>query len=161
MKLLVSYKNLSLFQTSSINIDLGGVSSDSLNTFCHLGLVKPIFHSSSTKELIPIAWGSSQLPKEMCFMLFNFSLHIGLSCRSMSWEFSFLQYQSFHWLIKKMCFCFICGRCADDKPYEPTYMVSQEKTKSLGIDFTPLEVSMKDTVESLREKNFVSFWHMV
>ncbi|RVW20373.1 Cinnamoyl-CoA reductase 1 [Vitis vinifera] len=45
-------------------------------------------------------------------------------------------------------------KCADDKPYEPTYMVSQEKTKSLGIDFTPLEVSMKDTVESLREKNF-------
>ncbi|KAL6327016.1 hypothetical protein AAG906_013183 [Vitis piasezkii] len=30
-------------------------------------------------------------------------------------------------------------KCADDKPYEPTYMVSQEKTKSLGIDFTPLE----------------------
>uniref|UniRef100_F6HPX2 Tetraketide alpha-pyrone reductase 1 n=1 Tax=Vitis vinifera TaxID=29760 RepID=F6HPX2_VITVI len=48
-------------------------------------------------------------------------------------------------------------KCADDKPYEPTYMVSQEKTKSLGIDFTPLEVSLKDTVESLREKNFVSF----
>ncbi|CBI29130.3 unnamed protein product, partial [Vitis vinifera] len=48
-------------------------------------------------------------------------------------------------------------KCADDEPYEPTYMVSQEKTKSLGIDFTPLEVSMKDTVESLREKNFVSF----
>ena len=57
------------FQTSIINIDLGGVPSDSLNTFCHLGLVKPIFHSSSTKELIPIAWGSSQLPKEMCFKL--------------------------------------------------------------------------------------------
>ncbi|WKA01540.1 hypothetical protein VitviT2T_019818 [Vitis vinifera] len=92
------------------------------------GLVKPIFHSSSTKELIPIAWGSSQLPKQMCFVLFNVSLHIGLSFR-----------------------------CADDKPYEPTYMVSQEKTKSLGIDFTPLEVSLKDTVESLREKNFVSF----
>ncbi|XP_034680381.1 cinnamoyl-CoA reductase 1-like [Vitis riparia] len=48
-------------------------------------------------------------------------------------------------------------KCADDKPYEPTYMVSQEKTKSLGIDFTPLEVSLKDIVESLREKNFVSF----
>ncbi|CBI32941.3 unnamed protein product, partial [Vitis vinifera] len=48
-------------------------------------------------------------------------------------------------------------KCADDKPYEPTYMVSQEKTKSLGINLTPLEVSLKDTVESLREKNFVSF----
>ncbi|RVW89104.1 hypothetical protein CK203_040244 [Vitis vinifera] len=125
---LVRYENLSLFQTPIISIDLGGVSSDSLNTFCHLGLVKPIFHSSSTKELIPIAWGSSQLPKEMCFVLFNVSLHIGLSFR-----------------------------CADEKPYEPTYMVSQEKTKSLGIGFTPLEVTLKDTVESLREKNFVSF----
>ncbi|RVW63138.1 phenylacetaldehyde reductase-like [Vitis vinifera] len=48
-------------------------------------------------------------------------------------------------------------KCADDKPYEPTHMVSQEKTKSLGIDFTPLEESLKDTVESLRERNFVSF----
>lgn len=48
-------------------------------------------------------------------------------------------------------------KCADEKPYEPTYMVSQEKTKSLGIGFTPLEVTLKDTVESLREKNFVSF----
>ncbi|KAL6327847.1 hypothetical protein AAG906_026521 [Vitis piasezkii] len=44
----------------------------------------------------------------------------------------------------------------DNKTYEPNYMVSQEKTKSLGINFT-LEVSLKDTVESLRQKNFVSF----
>ncbi|RVW40726.1 Tetraketide alpha-pyrone reductase 1 [Vitis vinifera] len=43
--------------------------------------------------------------------------------------------------------------CAGDKPYEPTCMVSQEKTRSLGIDFTPLEVSLKDNVESLRQKN--------
>ena len=72
-------------------------------------------------------------------------------------------YQLFHWLTKKsemnwgMCFCLICGRCAGDKPYEPTCMVSQEKTRSLGIDFTPLEVSLKDNVESLRQKNCVSF----
>ncbi|KAJ9685240.1 hypothetical protein PVL29_017317 [Vitis rotundifolia] len=39
----------------------------------------------------------------------------------------------------------------------PTFRVSQEKAKSLGIHFTPLEVSIKDTVESLKEKNFISF----
>ncbi|XP_034704597.1 cinnamoyl-CoA reductase 1-like [Vitis riparia] len=48
-------------------------------------------------------------------------------------------------------------KCADDKPYAPSFRVSQEKAKSLGIHFTPLEVSLKDTVESLKEKNFVSF----
>lgn len=35
--------------------------------------------------------------------------------------------------------------------------VSQEKAKHLGISFTPLEVSLKDIVESLKEKNFLSF----
>ncbi|KAL6311829.1 hypothetical protein AAG906_025789 [Vitis piasezkii] len=48
-------------------------------------------------------------------------------------------------------------KCADDKPYAPSSRVSQEKAKSLGIHFTPVEVSLKDTVESLKEKNFVSF----
>ncbi|GMI92353.1 hypothetical protein like AT1G51410 [Hibiscus trionum] len=48
-------------------------------------------------------------------------------------------------------------RCADDKPYVPTYQVSKEKALSLGIEFTPLEVSLKETVESLREKGFISF----
>lgn len=49
---------------------------------------------------------------------------------------------------------------ADDKPYEPTHAVSQEKAESLGVDFTHLEVSLKVTMESLRE-NFTSFWFMV
>ncbi|XP_022856886.1 tetraketide alpha-pyrone reductase 1-like [Olea europaea var. sylvestris] len=35
--------------------------------------------------------------------------------------------------------------------------VSQEKAKRLGISFTPFEVSLKDIVESLKEKNFLSF----
>ncbi|KAK8582132.1 hypothetical protein V6N12_072327 [Hibiscus sabdariffa] len=48
-------------------------------------------------------------------------------------------------------------KCADDKPYVPTYQVSKEKALSLGIEFTPLEVSLRETVESLREKGFVSF----
>ncbi|CAI9764981.1 unnamed protein product [Fraxinus pennsylvanica] len=35
--------------------------------------------------------------------------------------------------------------------------VSQENAKFLGISFTPFEVSLKDIVESLKEKNFLSF----
>uniref|UniRef100_A0A7N0UF63 NAD-dependent epimerase/dehydratase domain-containing protein n=1 Tax=Kalanchoe fedtschenkoi TaxID=63787 RepID=A0A7N0UF63_KALFE len=45
-------------------------------------------------------------------------------------------------------------RCADDKPFVPTYQVSKEKAHSLGLKFTPLEVSLKETVESLKEKGF-------
>ncbi|KAF8398363.1 hypothetical protein HHK36_017290 [Tetracentron sinense] len=48
-------------------------------------------------------------------------------------------------------------KCADDNPFMPTYQVSKEKTKGLGIDFIPIEVSLKETVESLKEKNFISF----
>ncbi|CAI9106324.1 OLC1v1005454C1 [Oldenlandia corymbosa var. corymbosa] len=47
-------------------------------------------------------------------------------------------------------------KCADDKPFVPEYQVSKEKAKSLGLEFTPLKQSLKDTVESLREKNFLS-----
>ncbi|KAI5673668.1 hypothetical protein M9H77_14032 [Catharanthus roseus] len=46
------------------------------------------------------------------------------------------------------------GKCADDEPFVPVYHVSKEKAKSLGLEFTPLEQSIKDTVESLKEKNF-------
>ncbi|KAG1338421.1 cinnamoyl-CoA reductase 1-like [Cocos nucifera] len=48
-------------------------------------------------------------------------------------------------------------KCVDDKPFVPIYQVSKEKAKSLGIDYIPLETSMKETVESLRKKGFVSF----
>ncbi|RZB99835.1 Tetraketide alpha-pyrone reductase 1 [Glycine soja] len=48
-------------------------------------------------------------------------------------------------------------KCADDKPYVPIYQVSKEKAKSLGIEYTPLEVSLKETVESLKEKKFTNF----
>ncbi|CAN1263929.1 Phenylacetaldehyde reductase [Linum perenne] len=47
-------------------------------------------------------------------------------------------------------------KCADDKPYVPTYQVSKEKAKTLGIEFIPLEVSLKETVDSLKEKGFVA-----
>ncbi|PON57531.1 NAD(P)-binding domain containing protein [Trema orientale] len=47
-------------------------------------------------------------------------------------------------------------KCKDDKPSAPTYRVSKEKAESLGIKFTPLEVSLRDTVESLKEKGFLN-----
>ncbi|KAG5253854.1 cinnamyl-alcohol dehydrogenase family protein [Salix suchowensis] len=52
-------------------------------------------------------------------------------------------------------------KCADDKPYVPIYQVSKEKTRSLGIEFIPLEANIKETVESLKEKGFVSFEHFL
>lgn len=48
-------------------------------------------------------------------------------------------------------------RCADDKPFFPKYQVSKEKALTLGIEFTPLEVSLKETIDSLKEKNFINF----
>ncbi|KAK3026343.1 hypothetical protein RJ639_042640 [Escallonia herrerae] len=42
--------------------------------------------------------------------------------------------------------------CADEKPFVPKYQVSKERAKSLGIDFISLEESIKETVESLKEK---------
>ncbi|PNY10314.1 cinnamoyl-CoA reductase 1-like protein [Trifolium pratense] len=36
-------------------------------------------------------------------------------------------------------------------------VISKEKAKSLGIEFTPLEVSLKETVESFREKKILDF----
>ncbi|KAH1090632.1 hypothetical protein J1N35_017889, partial [Gossypium stocksii] len=48
-------------------------------------------------------------------------------------------------------------KCADDKPYVPTYQVSKEKVRSFGIEFIPLDMSLKETVESLKEKGFVDF----
>ncbi|GAB2218392.1 hypothetical protein Droror1_Dr00001615 [Drosera rotundifolia] len=48
-------------------------------------------------------------------------------------------------------------KSADDKPFAPTFQVSKEKTKSLGVEFIPLKVSLKETVDSLKEKNFAKF----
>ncbi|KAF8041189.1 hypothetical protein BT93_B3194 [Corymbia citriodora subsp. variegata] len=48
-------------------------------------------------------------------------------------------------------------KCADDKPFAPIYQVSKDKAKSLGLDYIPLEQSLKETVESLKEKGLVKF----
>ncbi|KAL4600977.1 hypothetical protein ACB092_11G238800 [Castanea dentata] len=45
----------------------------------------------------------------------------------------------------------------DDKPLQPVYKISQEKTKSLGISFIPVEVSVRDTVESFKENGILTF----
>ncbi|KAK0575270.1 hypothetical protein LWI29_036376 [Acer saccharum] len=45
----------------------------------------------------------------------------------------------------------------DDKPNEPTYKVSRKKAESLGINFISWEVSLKDTIESFKEKGFLTF----
>ncbi|KAK9735975.1 hypothetical protein RND81_04G242400 [Saponaria officinalis] len=47
-------------------------------------------------------------------------------------------------------------RCANDEPLEPTYQMSKTKAKSLGIEYTPLEVYLKETVEDLKEKGYVN-----
>ncbi|XP_058199301.1 phenylacetaldehyde reductase-like [Rhododendron vialii] len=46
-------------------------------------------------------------------------------------------------------------KCEDDKPFMPTYQVSQEKAKTLRADFIPLKQSIKETVESLKKNLFI------
>ncbi|KAL3647554.1 hypothetical protein CASFOL_008522 [Castilleja foliolosa] len=45
-------------------------------------------------------------------------------------------------------------KCADDEPFMPMYQVSKERAISLGVEFTPFKESIKETVESLKEKGF-------
>ncbi|KAK4278712.1 hypothetical protein QN277_016520 [Acacia crassicarpa] len=47
--------------------------------------------------------------------------------------------------------------CLDSKPSVPKYQVSKEKARTLGIEFIPLDVGLKEIVESLKEKNFINF----
>ncbi|XP_075657360.1 phenylacetaldehyde reductase-like isoform X2 [Castanea sativa] len=47
-------------------------------------------------------------------------------------------------------------KCEDDKPLLPAYKISQDKAESLGISFVPLEVSLRDTMESFKEYGFLT-----
>lgn len=47
-------------------------------------------------------------------------------------------------------------KCDNGTRLQLGYHVASEKAKSLGIDCTPLEVSLKDTVESLKKKERTS-----
>ncbi|XP_060957956.1 phenylacetaldehyde reductase [Cannabis sativa] len=44
-----------------------------------------------------------------------------------------------------------------NEPLKPKFQVSDLKAKSLGISFTPLEVSLRDTIESVKEKGHFNF----
>jgi len=44
----------------------------------------------------------------------------------------------------------------DDKPLQPLYKISQGRAKSLGISFIPMEVSVRDTVESFKENGILT-----
>ncbi|KAM6592418.1 hypothetical protein CsatA_000121 [Cannabis sativa] len=46
--------------------------------------------------------------------------------------------------------------CEDDKPFPPLYQISKEKARNLGIEFTSLEVILRDTIESLKDKGFLN-----
>uniref|UniRef100_A0A803KM84 NAD-dependent epimerase/dehydratase domain-containing protein n=1 Tax=Chenopodium quinoa TaxID=63459 RepID=A0A803KM84_CHEQI len=48
------------------------------------------------------------------------------------------------------------SKCKKGSPLKPVYQVAKEKTQSLGIDYIPLKTSLKETVESLKEKGFIS-----
>jgi hypothetical protein len=45
----------------------------------------------------------------------------------------------------------------DDEPFAPTYQVSRERITNLGVELTPFEMSLKETIECLKAKGFVSF----
>ncbi|KAF2319619.1 hypothetical protein GH714_017628 [Hevea brasiliensis] len=48
------------------------------------------------------------------------------------------------------------AKCDDKPQFMPHVKVSKEKAKTLGISFIPLEATLKDTIESLKEKGFLS-----
>ncbi|XP_074284443.1 phenylacetaldehyde reductase-like [Silene latifolia] len=49
------------------------------------------------------------------------------------------------------------NKCAaDDNPLEATFQISKEKSEGLGIEYTPIKVSLQETVENLKEKGFIS-----
>lgn len=52
--------------------------------------------------------------------------------------------------------CALPTKCADDNPFVPTYTVSKEKIENLGLNYTPIEEALRDTVESLKEKKLLN-----
>ncbi|KAL2942059.1 Cinnamoyl-CoA reductase 1 [Bienertia sinuspersici] len=48
-------------------------------------------------------------------------------------------------------------KCAEDDTLAAPFQVSQEKAKSLGISYTPFKTSLKETIDCLIEKGFISF----
>ncbi|XP_027923448.1 tetraketide alpha-pyrone reductase 1-like [Vigna unguiculata] len=48
-------------------------------------------------------------------------------------------------------------KCIDDRPYDPIFQVSKEKSKRILYFHFSFERILKDTVESLKEKKFIKF----
>ncbi|KAJ3669247.1 hypothetical protein LUZ60_011197 [Juncus effusus] len=48
-------------------------------------------------------------------------------------------------------------KCEDEKPFDPICQISNEKARNLGVKFIPLETSIKEAIESLKEMGFVKF----
>ena len=49
-------------------------------------------------------------------------------------------------------FSFFTSRWESDEPHQ----VSKEKANGLGVNFIPVEVSLRDTIESLKDKGFLN-----
>ncbi|EEF44595.1 phenylacetaldehyde reductase isoform X2 [Ricinus communis] len=47
-------------------------------------------------------------------------------------------------------------KCDETQLLSPSFKVSNEKAKSLGINYIPFEVTLKGTIESLKEKGFLT-----
>ncbi|KAH6824554.1 Rossmann-fold superfamily protein [Perilla frutescens var. hirtella] len=45
----------------------------------------------------------------------------------------------------------------ENRPDKVPYQISKERAESLGVTFRPLEVTLKDSVESFRERNLITF----
>ncbi|CAN1339247.1 Phenylacetaldehyde reductase [Linum perenne] len=51
----------------------------------------------------------------------------------------------------------MAAKWENEKTTEGHCRISQEKAKSLGVKFTPLEVSLRDTIECFKEKGVIKF----
>ncbi|KAK9715737.1 hypothetical protein RND81_06G186200 [Saponaria officinalis] len=47
-------------------------------------------------------------------------------------------------------------KCENEEPPLPTYKISKDKVASLGIDYIPLKVALKETVDFFIERNLIS-----
>nr|XP_027122438.1 cinnamoyl-CoA reductase 2-like [Coffea arabica] len=95
-------------------------------------LVERVVHYSEVVKILREIYPSSKLPKPRDFRRVC-KLKRGVSIVNL---YSSIMLTAVHIL------------CADDEPFVPTYQVSKEKAKNLGLEFIPLEQSIKETVEA-------------
>lgn len=56
------------------------------------------------------------------------------------------------WFLGVIC---LRSRCEDDEGAAPYEISNERANKGLGVDFIPWEQSVKDTVKSLKDKNYI------